>query len=191
MPRATVTFDVYNWQTPIPGRPGDFQFNTASRGDVIDVSDEEVERGRNLGALLAEDEDAVPASGVGPPPSAAPAEETAVVAGFLPATPTGAAPSLADFVKQAGVPLNVDDRPAPDGPTAAGDATFTPATDAELAAMNAEPLVAYLNQHNDELDRVEAIESRRSTPRQSVTAAITRIREEQAAQAAAGPPATA
>lgn len=55
--RRVVGTDVYSWMTPIEGRPGQYQHNTAVRGDVIDVSAEEAERGEGLGVLADPDAD--------------------------------------------------------------------------------------------------------------------------------------
>lgn len=51
MAQRTVLSDVYSWMTPVPGVPGRWQHNTATRGDVIDVTDEEAKRGDGLGHL--------------------------------------------------------------------------------------------------------------------------------------------
>lgn len=52
--RVTGT-DLYSWMTPIEGRPGQWQHNTAARGAVIEVSAAEAERGDGLGVLSASD----------------------------------------------------------------------------------------------------------------------------------------
>jgi hypothetical protein len=51
MPKRTVLFDSYNWLTPIEGQPGKSDFNSATRGQVIDVTQAEADRGEALGAL--------------------------------------------------------------------------------------------------------------------------------------------
>lgn len=51
MAQRTVLHGVYTWMTPAKGRPGRYDHNVASRGDVIEVSAEEAKRGEGLGFL--------------------------------------------------------------------------------------------------------------------------------------------
>jgi hypothetical protein len=52
-----VTADVYAWMTPVEGVPGRFHHNTAVRGQVVELSAEEAQRGDALELLV--DPDAV------------------------------------------------------------------------------------------------------------------------------------
>jgi hypothetical protein len=49
--KRVVTADVYAWMTPVKDVPGRFHHNIARRGDEIEVSEEEAERGEGLGLL--------------------------------------------------------------------------------------------------------------------------------------------
>ena len=51
MPETTsrvVLADIYSWMTPADGFQNRFQRHTATRGDTIDVSPEEVKRGEQI-----------------------------------------------------------------------------------------------------------------------------------------------
>lgn len=48
MPKMVVNTDAYQWLTPNPAQGQPPVVRTAHRGEVIDVSDEEAERGRSL-----------------------------------------------------------------------------------------------------------------------------------------------
>lgn len=55
-----VIADYHSWMTPIPGRiDGRQQHNTAKRGDRITVTDEEANRGIDLGTLSVDPVDLV------------------------------------------------------------------------------------------------------------------------------------
>lgn len=49
--KRVVTADVYSWMTPVEGVPGRHTHNSAARGDEIEVSAKEAERGEGLGLL--------------------------------------------------------------------------------------------------------------------------------------------
>lgn len=86
--KRVVTADVYAWMTPIEGVPGRWHHNAAARGEEIEVSRAEAERGEGLGLLRdpaardqadaeheAADTDVVPAAEPGGGEPAADGEE--------------------------------------------------------------------------------------------------------------------
>lgn len=180
--RRVTGVDVYNWTTPAEdGRPGERQFHTARRGDVIEVTEAEAKRGEELGALGSEDDDVVLAT---PASSAAPADEVALTAGLaLPdGTPGPNAPDRVAMQAQAAQRVrdsaaagdygdNID--PAALGLTEPGGEGGGDVSDEDLRKMGAEDLVAHLNQNPGDVDRVEAIEGERGDKaRVTVTKAI-------------------
>lgn len=178
--RRVTGVDVYNWTTPAEGRPGERQFHTARRGDVIEVTAEEAKRGEELGALGAEDDEA---GTITTASSAAPADEVALTAGL--ALPDGSpgpnAPDRAAMQAQAaqrvrdGVAAgdygdNID--PAALGLTDGGEGGGD-VSDDDLRSMSAAEVVAHLNQNPGDVDRVDAIEGERGDKaRVTVTKAI-------------------
>lgn len=104
-------------------------------------------------------------------------DEVAKVAGL--ALPAGAGVDLHDNERTAGLAAFLN-------PTAgAGLGAEASASDEELAAMNATETLAYLNQHADEVDRVDAVNLAKTKPSKQVTDAVATIRSVQEEQAAA------
>lgn len=158
--RRVTGVDVYAWSTPDEtGPPGARQYHRANRGDVIEVTEAEAARGDELGFLGGEDDDA---GELAPSSSAWPTEEVELSAGLsLPdGTPGPNAPSREAVDAAAAVAASI----------AALDESGV--TDEELAAMSAADVVAHLNQNPGDVDRVEAIEAERNTPRSTVTKAV-------------------
>lgn len=112
--KRTVLVDRYSWTTPGPAPLSPSVAHYATRGDVIEVSTEEAQRGESLGALGG-------------------AEELRMA----------------------------DER-------AAAVAAGLGAPDAELLDMSPDELVRYVSAHPDEASRVVALESTRTSPRDSV-----------------------
>jgi hypothetical protein len=71
--------------------------------------------------------------------------------------------------------------PTPSSPAASGDE----ADEEQLAGMNATDLVAWLNAHPDQRDRVRAVEQGRDRPRSTVMSALDQLDEHYRAQAEA------
>lgn len=175
----------------------------AYKGDTIELTSSEASRLDALGATVGADEHVEPPT---PPASDSPLrppdlDEVGKVAGLddrsdteLPPTPTIDAQAVTEAGMAAGVDnpggtgveLHDNERTANGLPglskflapsSAAAEAEAAPtASDDELRAMKAEELVAYLTQHNGEVDRVEVIEAERDKPRVTVTKAIDAIR---------------
>lgn len=205
MPKRTVVFDRIGYATgeqvddPLyPGRKIAVT-RDAAKGDVVDLSAAEAERLDALGATAPADADIEPNP---PPPMEVPdVEEVRKVAGIadrsaetLPETPQIDAQAVEEAGLAAGVnnpggigvELHDNERTENGLP---GLAAFLPPSsnvvgqavdDDTLAGMKADELVAYLNQHNEDVDRVEAAENARPKPRTTVLAAVEAIRAAQA-----------
>lgn len=211
MVKRTVVFDRIGYATgeevddpTFPGRKVAV-LASAAKGDVIELPSSEASRLDELGATTSADADvdANPA----PPMELPDPDEVAKVAGIvdrsdeeLPPTPTIDAKAVEEAGQVAGVgapggtgvELHDNERTvnglpglakflAPSATVEAGPS----ASDEELRAMKATELVAYVNQHNDEADRVEAIEVERGDD-----ARVTVIKAIEAVRAAANEDAT-
>lgn len=202
MPKRTVVFDRIGYATgetvDDPNLPGRTIALTAfaSKGDVVELSSSEAERLDALGATTSADAD-IEANP--PPPMELPdVDEVRRVAGIadrsdetLPETPQIDAQAVREAGMAAGVDnpggtgveLHDNERTVNGLPglskflTTSAPAPSPSATDDELRAMKATELIAYVNQHNDEVDRVAAIEAERGDEaRVTVTKAIEAVR---------------
>lgn len=183
MPKRTVVFDRIGYATgeevddpTFPGRKIEVKA-FAVKGDTVDLSSAEASRLDALGATTTADAevDANP-----PPPMELPdVEEVRKVAGIadrsadvLPETPQIDAQAVTEAGMAAGVDnaggIGVelhDNERTENGlpglgkflPAPGATETTATASDDDLRAMKAGELVAYLNQHNEDVDRVEAI----------------------------------
>jgi hypothetical protein len=182
MPTRTVVFDriAYN-----AGKDdaGNAIIGDAAKGDTVELSDAEAKRLDALGATVSGDApEAPPVDDHSSPSQKAdadpanppyPEQETAKAAGI--GSPQGTGVELHDNRLAEGLAAFLpSNEPAP--PPGPATATGT-VTDDELRAMSADKLVAHLNQHNEDIDRVAAMEAQRGgKARVSVTNAIESIR---------------
>lgn len=146
-------FDRVTWSTGTVRR-GDFQYFELKRGEEVpgDIPEMHRKRLEKLGAIGPKDAaDQAAAAATGPP--------------------------------RVGPGGEIGGPPAPTTPGRQSTATTTlPAdmSDEELAKLNADQVTAFLNQHNDQVDRVDRVEEDRpGDRRKTVDDVITRLREAQ------------
>lgn len=143
MPKLTALMDVVGY-TVDNGRGGR-DVRTAAKGDTFTVDSDEAERLRAIdGAVLDGDANVEPA----PPVYDPDVEAVAKVAGITNG-PDIHDNARADLLAKFGTELG--------GGGSSTEQVGASATDEELAAMKAGELVAYLNQHPDEVDRVAEV----------------------------------
>lgn len=136
-------------------------------GPLAPATPSAVDAARAIAQQLAGEPLAEPTAAVGPSPASPLAAfgTTPPAAPIPPAGPAGPTPTTAA---------------APAAPATVNPATAQPAapvTDADLNGYKVEQVLAYLNQHADEVDRIETLELARATPRKGVLDAVAAIRD--------------
>lgn len=162
-----VVANYHAWYEPRPTPMDPFrqEWRRAPRGTVIDVTQEEADRGEELGTLGPVDADVAPLAPVGQTADAL--LDAAKVAGILGVdgqpvdarVPLAATPAAGSMLEVEKLRRQLADAEA----RAAGAGTAEALTDAGLAGMSAREVIAHLSDHPDEVDRVERLELARPT----------------------------
>jgi hypothetical protein len=202
MPTRTVVFDKVGYTKPRPAgdtRPGRLRA-TARKGDTIEVDAYAAERLDRIGAVVGGDVDVEPNPGLPIELTAEVEHHAAMAAGIVLPDGSGGPNAATREAAMAAARRQAEDlareghfgadlalvevTPGAPAPEPTGDVTVAPVsdaestvTDAELDAMNVESLLAHLNQHPGDIDRVEDANGRRAKTSKQVTDAVDRVRQ--------------